>query len=63
MLTGTEKLRGPWPALAALFVVAAALVLLVPPVTIFCSIFAVVLKYRNHPESDEEEDEGRDGRR
>jgi uncharacterized membrane protein YecN with MAPEG domain len=29
LLTGTEKLRGPWPALAALFVVAAALVLLV----------------------------------
>jgi hypothetical protein len=41
----------------------AIIVLLVPPVTIFCSIFAVVLKYRNHPESDEEEDEGRDGRR
>ena len=40
----------------------AIIVLLIPPVTIFCSIFAVIFKYRNRPDEDAEGKE-KDGRR
>lgn len=38
----------------------AMLVLLVPSVTLFCSIFAVILKYRKK-DAEAEREEGRDG--